>query len=390
MPANERTVCYRCLREPEYLSHYIQSNATSRRCSYCGRVRRLLCAISLDDLMEVITSGVLEEYEDAADSVPYESAEGGYQLPTYTSNELLYELGIFSESEDLLNDIADALPDLAWADRDPFSLSRLDALRYGWEEFCRLVRHHTRFLFFKRKRGKWHSHDEIRPYEMLDALGSLVTELHLVLRIPKGTKLFRVRQHGPRLHPDSLVELGPPPADRARFANRLSPAGIPMLYTSLDPITAARETLNRRSKRLVRVTTGEICTLRPLKLLDLTNLPAVPSVFDPNANRERRHGIAFIRAFVLDLTRPVQKDGREHVEYVPSQVVTEYFRFKFRPPNGRKLDGIQYPSAVHLGGTNVVLFLNADDCSPTDPLGRRRRPPLKLASFSERALRGHP
>ena len=54
---------------------------------------------------------------------------------------------------------------------------------------------------------------------------------------------------------------------------------------------------------------------------------------------------------------PVRKDGMEHVEYVPSQVVCEFFAQVFgRKDDGRPVDGIAYRSAVVPDGQNVVLF----------------------------------
>ena len=386
----ETSVCPACLNEPEYLAEFIRSNATLLECSYCGQRTTQPSAVPLDDVVELIQGAVSEEYEDAANSVPYESAEGGYQMTTYTSDEILYELGVFSESESLMRDLANSLPDYAWVERDPFSLSRYDALRFGWEEFARQVKHQTRFLFFKEEKRDEDWHDDIRPSEMLDALGALVRELGLVAPMRAGTRLYRVRQHEPAVKPHDLGSLGPPPIDHARYANRMSPAGVSMLYASLDAVTAASETLDRRSKRLISVTTAELETLRDLRVLDLTNLPPVPSVFDASSYRDQRHGVAFIRSFTDDLTQPVQKDGREHVEYVPSQVVTEYFRFRFRGEHEEPVNGILYPSAVRADGTNVVLFLGAEDCVETNALGRRGSPPLRLVAASTRPLQGHP
>ena len=59
---------------------------------------------------------------------------------------------------------------------------------------------------------------------------------------------------------------------------------------------------------------------------------------------------------MADICQPVQKDGREHINYVPSQVVSEYFAQVFKTPEGKMLDGIVYPSAVALGSVNLALF----------------------------------
>lgn len=60
--------------------------------------------------------------------------------------------------------------------------------------------------------------------------------------------------------------------------------------------------------------------------MDLTNLPEYPSVFGSDEANLDRPGVHLIHAFADDFIRPVEKDGREHIECVPSQVVTEYVR----------------------------------------------------------------
>ena len=51
---------------------------------------------------------------------------------------------------------------------------------------------------------------------------------------------------------------------------------------------------------------------------------------------------------------PIARDDRIHIDYVPTQVVTEYVR-SARFPDGR-LDGIRYRSSRREGGISVVLF----------------------------------
>jgi len=63
---------------------------------------------------------------------------------------------------------------------------------------------------------------------------------------------------------------------------------------------------------------------------------------------------------VAEITQPVRKDGREHIGYVPSQVLCEWFAQVFHPTEqGGRLDGLIYPSAVAPGGRNLVLFPTA-------------------------------
>src|SRR5262249_15613697 len=70
-----------------------------------------------------------------------------------------------------------------------------------------------------------------------------------------------------------------------------------------------------------------------------------------------RNGISFLHSFVASVAAKVEPGEREHVDYVPTQVVTEWFRTIFRDGKSR-LDGIYYPSTQRSGGISIVLFAN--------------------------------
>jgi hypothetical protein len=105
------------------------------------------------------------------------------------------------------------------------------------------------------------------------------------------------------------------------------------------------------------VVTGEFSPTRELRLIDLTNLPDLPSIFD-GAARKRYFVLRFLQKFVDDITLPVELDGQEHIDYVPTQVFTEYFRHAF--PSA--VDGLMFPSTQG-PGNNVVLFFGPASCS---------------------------
>ena len=69
-----------------------------------------------------------------------------------------------------------------------------------------------------------------------------------------------------------------------------------------------------------------------------------------------RDSLEFLRSFVKDISKPVSKDGSEHVEYVPSQIVSEYISQVLSAQIGKTVGALVYPSAVDTGGTNIVIF----------------------------------
>jgi hypothetical protein len=197
------------------------------------------------------------------------------------------------------------------------------------------------------------------PSEILKRIGESVQETGLITAIPEGSHFFRARRHDENAIYNTARDLGPPPCESA-CSNRMSPVGIPMFYGASDAETATAETPGSRGDGIITV--GAFDTVKALTVLDLHNMPPFPSLFD----RDRRHlrGLhLFLRDFVTDLSRPIVKDGREHIEYVPTQIITEYFRHQFRAADGQRIHGILYPSARREGGLCCVLFCSQENCT---------------------------
>jgi hypothetical protein len=65
--------------------------------------------------------------------------------------------------------------------------------------------------------------------------------------------------------------------------------------------------------------------------------------------------LRFLHRLADDISRPIERDDRVHIEYVPTQVVIEFLRTT-KLPEGVKLDGIRYRSSRREGGMSLVLF----------------------------------
>jgi hypothetical protein len=131
----------------------------------------------------------------------------------------------------------------------------------------------------------------------------------------------------------------------------MNPAGIAYFYLAASAETAVAETL-RGDPRKYLVATFRTSAAFPI--LDLSALPPLPSIFDAGRQYERE-ALLFLRDFVRDISVPIARDGREHIDYVPSQIVSEYFAQVAVGPSGEKIRGLAWNSAVD-GGKNVVLF----------------------------------
>ena len=115
---------------------------------------------------------------------------------------------------------------------------------------------------------------------------------------------------------------------------------------------------------------GCFATLRSMRILDLAHLPAIPGFFS-TAYRIDRLILAFLSDFADIIIQPVDRNDRVNVDYIPTQVFTEFIRdFEFE---GGKVDGLRYRSATGEKGTNYVLFAGQGDvvnAAPQDPFMR--------------------
>lgn len=129
----------------------------------------------------------------------------------------------------------------------------------------------------------------------------------------------------------------------------MSPAAIPMFYASKYPETAVAEIASHDTENYARI--GTFKNLKPLRVLDLTNPPRLFSPFDVK-NRNRNGLRSFLRDIAENVAKPIIPDGRPHVEYVPTQIITKLFRWAPEP----KLDGIKIRSSQDQQDTFVFFY----------------------------------
>jgi hypothetical protein len=162
-----------------------------------------------------------------------------------------------------------------------------------------------------------------------------------------------------------------------------------MTYVSEAIETALRETAAEAGTYAV----GSFRALREITVLDLAELPPIPSLFAEiprSLEYDPRRTLIFLHEIARDISRPIAHDDHIHVEYVPTQVVTEYMR-TVQTEDGRQLDGIRYRSARHDDGISIVLF--ADQRNFVRPSDAHWEPHaekwLELVSSTLRAVTGH-
>lgn len=349
IPMSINRVCTACIGDPD-LKTWIRAQRGGRGCDACGRNEHVTC--SLSSLCVHMSHLIRQHWDSADDNLGYCSAEGGYLgADTYDTYDLLIdEIGLElprDRGSALLLEIIALLPDNVWCKIDPYQLDLDQALSMSWESFCNTIKYKRRFFF---DFGDGDSHDSYTPAAVLNAVAQYADNSELVTSLKAGQSLYRVGVTPNAGSAPVASDFGPPPAALAMQNNRMNPPGIPMMYLASDPETARSEA--RKPTALV----GEWKVKRAMRILDLRRIPPIPGVFS-TASRNQRLQLNFLRDFRDSIVQPIDRLERVNVDYLPSQVATEFFRdYHF---SAGEISGVLYGSTL-CRGWNAVLFIDRD------------------------------
>ena len=344
---SEHTICINCVGDT-FLADRIQASAVpDTRCTYCDSVPAATVDVATECLMFAI-----ESY--------FEKAEGTLAISNTLDEKHLFDahdvvdyFAIELKSPALIDEICSLLPESTWVERSYFGDQPDQIFLASWRRFSHEVKFVQRYTFWTDEES--HQRSEFPVAEVLERIGKLVHSCGMARRIEAGAEWHRARW-SPDETFSTAGELGTVPATQARQANRMTPPGIAHFYGSSDAATAVDESRPpETSAKFVSV--GSFQPNRDLLVIDLTELPTIPSAFDTD-QRERHFELMFLEEFSKDLSS-VSRPGWEEVDYVPTQILTEYL---LRYGNaGGPVDGLVYRSAIS-GERNIVLAVQNDRC----------------------------
>jgi hypothetical protein len=355
----DQAVCVDCVLDVT-LRQLARERVTEWQCSFCGTTADgddEPIATSFVDFMDIVMGAVRFLF------TPVDDTSGVAGAGVFDATEVAYAVCEGDVTNDVLEAIAAAITGQAWIDAYRSESSPGKALGRGWAAFCEKVKHVSRFVFLVAKEESPDRAGDFTTVELLERLEKIILDHGTLLPVPAGRVFWRGRKvdsPGKLAQYGTAAALGSPPRSRASNS-RMSPAGISMFYGSDDIDTVIAE-IGHDARRYAIV--GAFETTRDLTLLNLADLPPVPSPYHEAGRGSRYHDLRFLHSFAVDLGKPVTLDGRERIEYVPTQVVTEYLRFV---PDFA-VDGILFRSAQN-NGVNCVLFCDASGCAdPDDPV----------------------
>lgn len=349
-------VCSKCITEPalataireEGKSWADPEDEEANVCEYCHEIPHPPEAlVELERVIELVVGGLRAEYDDPAEEAGWDGREGGYQVPTYDTYDLLWEFEI-AENDKLVDDIAGAIRNTLWCQLHPYESTEAQALQWGWSAFCRYVKTRRRYTFLTPEEDPTLGGGDIPRHAVPAAVVRSVQHSGLVIVSPAGTTWWRARVHPAGETYGRAKEIGTPASEDARD-NRMTPKGIGAFYGA-STLEGARAEVAGYAAADRGATVGQFAQLTGLTLIDLRNLPPVPSLFDER-DRHLRGARTFIHDFITDVTKVADPRDIQDLDYIPTQVIAEHLRYDI------PVDGILWRSTKDRDVTVCVLFL---------------------------------
>jgi HEPN/RES N-terminal domain 1/RES domain len=372
---SDKFICLGCIGD-DYLEGVVaRALVDSEACSFCGAEP----AAGFDAFMEAFMVGVDNTFEQADNAGML--WDGSYVFTTYEHYELPDSFDWVAAGEheaEVFDEIRSRLIEKTYASRWWGETEPHEAYSSAWRAFREQILHRTRFVFWASENpGELYiDAGDVPVAKVLEVIGQLLIEFDLVTTLPAGTAAYRARGHAQYTDSRewSAAQLGTNLPKNATSASRMSPAGIPLFYGGDDVDTSLAEAARANDREFFTV--GKFVTTEPVAVIDLTHVPAVPSIFDPKLGAHQGQ-LRFLNALVDELRQPIDT-ARSNLDYVPTQVFCEYFLNVFDPeaqagPLGdndaeaefdskAKIRGLLWMSAAAAGGGCLALNVSQEDC----------------------------
>ncbi|MEV7431836.1 HEPN-associated N-terminal domain-containing protein [Nocardioides sp. NPDC092400] len=356
----ETTICSGCVVEKALVSA-VRAHGGSDRCDYCEeRPVAPEGSAPIELVLELVVDGLKLDYEDPVEGMAW---DGGYVGVVHDTRDLLWDLEI-TEREDVHQALHSAIVTDQWCQRDPYAATPAQALTWGWEAFRRIVKHQRRFTFLTTDHSTADGAGTIPMHAMPSAIAHAVAEAGLVTELPIGSEWWRIRPHPNTESYSSAADLGTPPDAVARD-NRMTAKGIGAFYGA-STAAGARAEVAGYADPTFDGSIGKFVTTTSLTVVDLRDLPDYPSLFDPDL-RHLRAPIEFLYGFVQDATEVADPTDKQNLDYVPTQVVAETFRFDL------PVDGVLWRSSKDPSVTSCVLFIPSTEVAELGSATERTR-----------------
>jgi hypothetical protein len=363
-------VCLECFND-SWLKARADTLIQPRGCAFCGTtVER---AQTPAKIAEIISEPLMKNFIIEGGGFP------GYEM----SLAKIISRGIGSDCVELCQAVADLLVDPNADEEDFYFYGQEYCVDPGpfqseeenrwwaegdWHAISTQLAHGQRF-FNNQAKGFFES----LIFEAMWGAEKKLAVPAAVKEMAAGSEFFRARiSKSPAelatIRANAPKELGAPPKERAAN-NRMSAAGVPLMYVSDDVKTCIAEV---RPSIGDQVVVGQFISTERMRFFDFTaldNLEHEPiSIFSP-LHGKRTNRRQLLRLLHDLIARPVRATD---TDYVMTQALAEYIRYC-----QYEFDGIAFRSVQRSsGGINYVLF---DKSSPNSLQSPDWKPEFSLA-----------
>lgn len=163
----------------------------------------------------------------------------------------------------------------------------------------------------------------------------------------------------------------------------MSPKGIGVFYGASTLDGAVTEVAGYAGTTAT-LSVGRFELVDAIRVVDLREVDPVPSLFDPE-KRNLRAPIAFLHSFVRDISTPAEPGDVQDLDYVPTQIITEYLRFEL-PAHCGKIEGVIWRSSKDHTVDACALFSANEEFAAVGREAAETRMVLDPATVIHRAV----
>lgn len=333
-------ICKDCVND-DGLKEYIEETGISGKCNLCNTDKK---SIQIKELLDYIKTCIESECASPeqlkANNVDLPS------IPLIKTEDLVGDI-LKKENTDLRKEVIKKLKYDAFYFTGRMFLKNNKYVRL-WEKFKEETINKRRFthLLEDCKSGSELS---------MDKICEILNSYKMIIPIEKDCRFYRGRgkkwgEQAVDVVFDNVSDICPPPLEKTT-EGRMNPKGISMFYCA-DSLEIVRNELEIYDMKTITIAIFK--NLKKMLILDLTRIRAI-SLF----SKDRKY-IQFLVAFSEDISKPKNINNNLQLEYIPTQVVTEYFKYYLN------ISGIKYKSAVNKSGNNYVFFCNRENFKGVD------------------------
>ncbi len=358
----DKMVCCVCLND-DGLSRLVRDKGTIGQCGYCWSPKPNVEIFPLTLVLKEAERRIRKEWCDPSRTdVPFRYIED-YLSGCYSFSEVMDRIGWEIPNWTLRTDCVQAFGDHEW--RRIKWLNGANTISSAWEEFKHTVKYERRYTFLGGTKGETNRKKSTARtiQNLFSTIDGACRRASLITQFDTGNKFWRGRVFNSDDTPNIPSDLTSPPIKCCTAPNRMSPPGIAMFYGADDFDTAKMEVAasSGRTPLAAKTFIGvQFANVIPLTILDLTQINPRSSYFDDDSAADKAI-CNFLIGFAEDVSMPIEKAQRKSIDYVPTQVFTEYVKYVMKGMARRSINGIKYRSA-HTERGCWVIFANQSEC----------------------------